>query len=214
MAPRDSKSSPDFSIERKWWQITGGIVAGIDEAGRGPWAGPVAAAAVILDPENLPIGIDDSKKLNTARRESIYQKIIDTSIVGVALAKPHHIDKLNILGATLWTMQMAFSNLAETPDAVLIDGDQRPDINCPMETIIKGDAKSLSIAAASIIAKVTRDRVMINLDHKYPEYGWIRNKGYGTREHAHAIAKFGVTPHHRKSFAPIKRALEAQNLVL
>jgi len=209
MMIKKSKSAPDFSLEEKWKDITGGMVAGIDEAGRGPWAGPVAAAAVILDPDNIPDGLNDSKKLSENKREDLFEKIMETSIVGVALAQPCQIDSLNILGATLWSMQMAVSHLAQVPDAVLVDGNQRPDLTCPMETIIKGDAKCLSIAAASIIAKVTRDRIMHDLDEKFPGYGWANNKGYGTREHAHALAKFGVTPHHRKSFAPIRRALEA-----
>jgi len=209
MVIKKSKSTPDFSLEEKWRDITGGMVAGIDEAGRGPWAGPVAAAAVILDPDNIPDGLNDSKKLSENKREDLFEKIIETSMVGVALAQPCQIDSLNILGATLWSMQMAVSHLAQVPDAALIDGNQRPDLTCPMETIIKGDAKCLSIAAASIIAKVTRDRIMRDLDTNFPEYGWARNKGYGTHEHAHALAKFGVTPHHRKSFAPIRRAIEA-----
>ena len=198
-------------MELKWRNITNGIVAGIDEAGRGPWAGPVAAAAVILDPDNIPSGLNDSKKLSETRREALYEKICQTSIVGVALAHPCQIDSLNILGATLMAMRMALADLSKTPDAALIDGNQRPDLPCPMETIVKGDAKCLSIAAASIIAKVTRDRLMRSLDTKFPQYGWVRNKGYGTHEHAHAIAKFGITPHHRKSFAPIRRAMEEQN---
>ena len=210
MIELDLKSAPDFSLEEKWISISGGRVAGIDEAGRGPWAGPVAAAAVILDPNNIPEGLNDSKKLSEKKREYLFEKITATSIIGVALAQPYQIDKLNILGATLWSMQMAASHLPKYPDAVLIDGNQRPDMACPMETIVKGDAKSLSIAAASIIAKVTRDRIMRDLDIKFPEYGWARNKGYGTHEHAHALAKFGVTEHHRKSFAPIRRAIEVE----
>lgn len=202
---------PDYGFENKWQDITGGCVAGVDEAGRGPWAGPVSAAAVILDPDNIPDGLNDSKKLSETRREKLYDEIMDTSCVSVALAQPHHIDKLNILGATLWSMKMAVTGLVKIPDAVLIDGNQRPDLACPIETLVKGDAKSLSIAAASIIAKVTRDRIMRDLDNQFPDYGWARNKGYGTMEHAHALAKFGVTPHHRKSFAPVRRALEDAN---
>ncbi len=209
MRRNDSKPKPDFELEHAWIEKTGGPVAGIDEAGRGPWAGPVAAAAVILDPMNIPAGLNDSKKLSAAKREELYEEIVRTSIIAVSLVEPRQIDELNILKATLWAMRSAVVKLETQPRAVLIDGNQRPDIECAQELVIKGDAKSLSIAAASIIAKVTRDRIMKELAIQYPGYGWERNKGYGTAEHSGALNTIGVTPHHRKSFAPVKRALEA-----
>ena len=210
MPVKKTKSMPDFTIEQKWMKKINGPVAGIDEAGRGPWAGPVTAAAVILDLDNIPAGLNDSKKLSEVRREQLFGEIMQTSIVGIGHASPDDIDQLNILRATMWAMKQAHDNLATAPKAILIDGNQRPDIDTAMETIIKGDAKSLSIAAASIIAKVTRDRLMGELDQKYPGFGWASNKGYGTKEHQNGIAAHGVTPHHRKSFAPIRRAIEAK----
>lgn len=207
MRKTDSTPKPDFTRERLWFEANGGPVAGIDEAGRGPWAGPVAAAAVILDPENIPIGLNDSKKLSAAKREQLFDEITCTSIVAIALAGPERIDEINILKATLWAMRTATNKLEIKPAAVLIDGNQRPEIDCEIELVIKGDTKSLSIAAASIIAKVTRDRIMRELAEEFPGYGWERNKGYGTAEHIKGIDALGITPHHRKSFGPIRRAL-------
>jgi ribonuclease HII len=194
---------PDFSLEL----AAGGIVAGIDEAGRGPWAGPVVAGAVILNPATLPKklrqGLDDSKKLKPARREELFQVLQDHADFGVGIAEVGEIDDVNILQATLNAMGRALNGLEGTPDIALVDGNRPPKLPCEVQCIIKGDALSLSIAAASIVAKVTRDRMMVGLAEDYPGYGWERNAGYGTKAHQQGLERLGVTPHHRKSFKPI-----------
>ncbi len=202
-------SAPTFDTEAGLIARFGMPVAGIDEAGRGPWAGPVVAAAVILKPEQIPAGLNDSKKLTPRMREALYGEIVQHAIVGVGVADVALIDAGNILQATLIAMRTAVGDLGRTPAAALVDGNRCPDLPCPAEPLIKGDARSLSVAAASIIAKVTRDRHMVALARKHPGYGWERNKGYGTREHAHALRRLGVTPHHRLSFAPVRAVLEA-----
>lgn len=186
-----------------------GIVAGVDEAGRGPWAGPVVAGAVILDRDNVPEGIDDSKKLKEQKREELFEQIIKVAKVGVGIVNVDEIDKLNILQATMLAMQKAVDNLPCKPDVALIDGNKKPNLSCDAHAIIKGDSKSLSIAAGAIIAKVTRDRIMKDLASLYPDYAWDKNSGYGTKLHQEALAKYGVTPHHRKSFKPIAKLLAA-----
>lgn len=191
---------PNFEIENSLH----GIVAGVDEAGRGPWAGPVVAAAVIADRNNFPNGINDSKKLNHAKREYLFEQIMQSCAVGVGLASVEEIDSLNILKATMLAMQRAINLLPTTPDIALIDGNKTPELHCRSLAIIKGDAKSLSIAAASIIAKVTRDRIMCKLASEQPFYGWERNSGYGTKIHQDALLQHGITIYHRKSFRPIK----------
>ncbi len=196
--------SPDFSIECS----RAGIVAGVDEAGRGPWAGPVVAAIAILDKNCLPPGINDSKQLSKVKREALYDLIRASAITGVGLCSTEEIDQYNILGATKRAMRRAYDALPQAPDVVLVDGNQLPELPCEMQAIIDGDALSLSIAAASIIAKVTRDRIMAELAKDFPQYGWERNAGYGTREHQEALACHGVTPHHRRSFAPIRKLLQ------
>lgn len=198
---------PDFACETALGALAGSPVAGIDEAGRGPWAGPVVAAAVILDPRRLPQGLDDSKKLTPAARERLYTVILDSAHTGIGAASAATIDEMNILQASLLAMQRAVAALAVSPAAVLVDGLHSPVLTCRAETLVKGDGRSLSIAAASIIAKVTRDRLMLQLAAAFPGYGWERNKGYGTREHAAALAALGVTPQHRRSFAPVRAAL-------
>jgi ribonuclease HII len=180
----------------------GGVVAGVDEAGRGPWAGPVVAAAVILDPGNLPPGIADSKKLTAARRDALYLAIRATSRVGIGTASVEEIDRLNILNANHLAMTRAVDALGIAPDLVIVDGNRAPRWRWRTETLVKGDALCLSVAAASIVAKVTRDRLMIALDAAHPGYGWASNKGYGTADHAAALDRLGLTPHHRMSFAP------------
>ena len=185
----------------------GAPVAGIDEAGRGPWAGPVVAAAVILDTAKLPEGLNDSKKLSEARREDLYAQIIDTAHVGVGIADVARIDRDNILQATLWAMGQACKSLPRTPSAALIDGNRCPALDCPAQALVGGDALSLSVAAASIIAKVTRDRMMAELAKAHPGYAWERNKGYGTRDHSNGLKRLGVTPHHRRSFKPVQAVL-------
>lgn len=195
---------PDFSRE----MALGGLVAGIDEVGRGPWAGPVVAAAVILDPTHLPEGINDSKQLSKPRREALREQIMASAVaVGVGVCTPEEIDRLNILGATKLAMLRAYEGLGVTPSTALIDGNQLPALPCAMQALVKGDALSLSIAAASIVAKVTRDQMMEDLAHEFPHYGWERNAGYGTALHQQALARYGVTPHHRRSFAPIRALL-------
>ena len=195
----------DFSTEASY----AGVVAGIDEAGRGPWAGPVVAAGVILDRQRLPVGVNDSKQLSKSRREILYDVIMATAKAGVGICSAEEVDQYNILGATKRAMRRAFDALEVKPDVALIDGNQLPDLPCAMDAIIDGDALCISIAAASIIAKVTRDRVMVQLALEHPQYGWERNAGYGTREHQEALARHGVTPYHRRSFAPIRKLLQA-----
>ena len=184
------------------------IVAGVDEAGRGPLAGPVAAAAVILPQECYLPHLNDSKKLSHAVREELFAQIIEQAIsYHVALMDADMIDRMNILQATRTGMYEAIAALTPAPDEVLIDAVELPKLSMPSQSIIKGDAKSASIAAASILAKVTRDHLMESYDIQYPHYGFAKHKGYGTREHIDAIRKYGICPIHRKSFDPIRSML-------
>jgi ribonuclease HII len=195
---------PDYSIERE----IGGVVAGVDEAGRGPLAGPVVAAAVVLDVRRIPDGIDDSKKLQRERREALHGLILGSAHVGVGIASVEEIDRVNILQATFLAMLRAIEALPLRPDHLLIDGNQRPkQLPCACRTVVGGDGLSLSIAAASIIAKVTRDRIMLELAREHPHYGWERNAGYGTPEHHRALSLVGVSVHHRRSFEPVHRLM-------
>jgi ribonuclease HII len=196
-----------FELESIELKLAGGPVAGIDEAGRGPWAGPVVAAAVILDPSRIPGGIDDSKVLEAEDREVIYARLIEVADIGVGIADVRRIDRDNILNATMWAMAQAVRKLNGRPRLALVDGNRAPDLRCQTRTVIAGDAKCLSIAAASIVAKVTRDRMMVALGLELPNYGFERHKGYGTPEHQMAIGRHGVTPHHRRSFRPVQMAL-------
>lgn len=196
---------PDFSIEKN----CAGIVCGIDEAGRGPWAGPVVASAVILDPQKIPHGINDSKKLSAKSRERLYALILENAKTAVGIATAEEIDQLNILGATMLAMQRAVELLGLMPDMALVDGNKAPRLACKTQTIVKGDSKSLSIAAASIVAKVTRDHIMCELAEEFPHYGWERNSGYGTALHQVGLAEYGVCIHHRRSYAPIRKLLES-----
>lgn len=201
---------PDFAIE----QACGGRVAGIDEAGRGPWAGPVVAAAVILPtdlPDELTDGLDDSKKLSAARREALFASLANCAGIdyGIGAASVAEIERDNILAATYAAMQRALAALDAPPDTALVDGNRLPpDLPCSGRTVIKGDSLSLSIAAASIFAKVTRDRIMESLSRRYPGYHWDRNAGYGTKQHQDGLKAFGVTCHHRRTYAPIARLLD------
>ena len=197
---------PHFRIERKHFKEGRWPVAGIDEAGRGPLAGPVAVAAVILDPANLPRGLDDSKQLGFDERERLYAIIMKKALcVSVALSSPREIDAINIRQATHSGMRRALAGLTLRPAHALIDGNDIPKgLCCPADYIIKGDAISFSIAAASIIAKVTRDRLMTRLGAKYPLYGFENHAGYATKAHLAAIAAHGPCPHHRYSFSPLK----------
>jgi len=192
---------PSFALERKM----DGPVAGIDEVGRGPLAGPVHAAAVILNPRKLPRGIDDSKAMTEAKREAAFDEIMRKAIaIGIGLSTVEEIDGINILQATMLAMTRAVEALAIRPVFALVDGNRVPSgLACPAQAVIKGDAKVLSIAAASIIAKVTRDRLMDELDTAFPGYRWAKNKGYGTADHMEALTRLGATPHHRTSFAPV-----------
>jgi len=199
--------SPTLLFEIEERKLAGGPVAGVDEAGRGPWAGPVVAAAVILPAKGHPEGLADSKVLTADRRELLFGEIMHHCEVGIGIANVARIDRDNILNATLWAMRSAVSKLPHQPACALVDGNRPPRLHCKVRTIIKGDALSLSIAAASIIAKVTRDRIMKNLARRWPGYGFEQHKGYGTAQHQSAIAELGVTPHHRRSFKPIKAAL-------
>jgi ribonuclease HII len=183
-------------------------VAGVDEVGRGPWAGPVVTAAVILDFANLPEGLADSKKLSPKKREKLYEKIMQTAEVSFGEASVEEIDTLNIREATLLAMTRAVEGLSSHADYVLIDGRDVPkQLETPAESIIQGDGKVLSISAASIVAKVKRDRLMAQLDEEFPGFGWAKNAGYGTAEHQAGLAEIGPTIHHRTSFAPIKKLL-------
>lgn len=188
-------------------------MAGIDEAGRGPLAGPVVAAAVILpDPKKFPLpdGINDSKALTPARRDEIFVGLRATAIIGVGIASVDEIDRINILQATMLAMARAVQALGQIPGLALVDGNRLPDLPCPGDAVIGGDGLCLSIAAASVVAKVTRDRFMEGLAQANPSYGWERNRGYGTAEHLRAIKSGGVTCHHRRSFAPVREAIEAR----
>lgn len=199
-------TEPDFTFERDALAQGLADVCGIDEAGRGPWAGPVVAAAVVLNPDDIPAGLHDSKKLKEAQREALFAPIMASARVGIGIAEADRIDRDNILQATFWAMGQALSQLNGVALA-LVDGNRAPQLACRTQTIIKGDGKSLSIAAASIIAKVTRDRIMAAHDVSFPQYGFARHKGYGTAFHQQALKQHGPCPLHRKSFAPIAALL-------
>ena len=200
--------SPDYSFETAALERGAGRVAGIDEVGRGPLAGPVTAAAVVLDPDNIPEGLDDSKKLTQRRREVLFDAILASAAVGVAHASVEEIDSRNILRASHIAMLRAVAALDPAPDHLLIDGNMIPN-GCTVSAvaIVKGDSKSLSIAAASIVAKVIRDRIMVGLAQQHPGYGWETNAGYPSKSHISALQSLGVTPHHRRSFKPVHNIL-------
>ncbi len=210
---------PDFSFETELGAGQGRTVVGLDEAGRGPWAGPVVAAAAWLDPAALPpvllARLDDSKRLSPMARTALFGALMaapsSAARLGVGRAGVGEIDRLNILEASLLAMARALADLGIGPDAVLVDGNRAPALACPVKTVVKGDSRSLSIAAASIVAKVTRDRRMAKLAQRYPGYGWERNQGYGTAEHRAALTRLGVTPEHRRSFRPVREALALNN---
>lgn len=202
---------PDLSREAR----LGRLVAGIDEVGRGPLAGPVVAAAVILDPAALPAeldGLDDSKRLTAAARHRYAAVLRGVARIGIGAASVGEIDRLNILGATMLAMTRAVAALGIIPDAALVDGNRAPRLGCPVETLVDGDRLSLSIAAASVVAKVARDRGMTRLARRYAGYGWDRNAGYPTAEHRAALLIHGITPHHRLSFAPVRAAALLRNV--
>lgn len=186
----------DLEIERSY---KGKLIAGVDEAGRGPLAGPVVAAAVIVDQNNIIEGIRDSKKISKKKREILYEQITNAYKYSVGVASAAEIDQINILQATIKACKMAVSDLSIAPEIVLVDGNMKFD-DARFYSIVKGDDKSLSIAAASIVAKVTRDRIMDELSAEFPDYAWAKNSGYGTKDHLEAIKKIGRTKHHRASF--------------
>ena len=199
---------PDLDFENRARQAGYRRIAGVDEAGRGPLAGPVVAAAVILDPEHIPEGLNDSKLLSARKRAEVLDHIIARAEVGVGLASVAEIDELNILRASHLAMCRAIEALRTRPDHVLIDGNLVPrDLTLPATPVVKGDSLSLSIAAASIVAKTRRDAIMWDLAQQYPGYGWERNQGYPTKCHKEALRNLGVTPHHRRSFKPVHNIL-------
>jgi ribonuclease HII len=197
---------PTFRRERRAMNRGFFPVAGCDEAGRGPLAGPVVAAAVILNPKRIPRGLNDSKKLTPEEREKLYWKICASAEVAVAFGCTARIDRDNILQASLWALARAVRALPMRPKLVFVDGNQRIDCGCDCETVISGDALVLSIAAASIVAKVTRDRLMARLGLAHPGYGFERHMGYSVPEHFAALTRLGPTIHHRRSFAPVAAA--------
>lgn len=201
-------TGPDYSFERAAQKNGARFVAGVDEVGRGPLAGPVTAAAVILDPDNIPEGLNDSKKLSAKRREVLFDQIMACATVCVAHASVEEIDDLNILYASHLAMERAVAGLARVPDHLLIDGNMIPKgLGISSEAVVKGDGKSLSISAASIVAKITRDRIMVDLAQQHPGYGWETNAGYPSKSHISALQNIGVTPHHRRSFKPVHNIL-------
>ena len=202
------KPAPDFTLEQSTMDAGRAIIAGVDEVGRGPLCGPVTAAAVILDPLNIPDGLNDSKKLTARRREALFDVLMECAEISIAHATVEEIDSINILRASHLAMERAVAGLERTPDRVLIDGNLIPrGLTIPATAVIKGDAKSLSIAAASIMAKTCRDRLMVDLAQQYPGYGWEKNAGYPTAVHLKALQELGVTPHHRRSFKPVYKML-------
>lgn len=197
-----SKFTPDFSFERQCY----GPVCGVDEAGRGPLAGPVVAAAVILTPARIPEGLNDSKALSHKQRELLLNMIEENAVIGIGIAEPEEIDRVNILQASLIAMRRAVLALPNLPNMALIDGNKLPNLPCEAQAIVKGDSRSLSIAAASIVAKVTRDRLMVEADARFPGYGLAGHKGYPTKAHIEALNQIGASPIHRQSFKPVRLA--------
>ena len=202
-----------MSLEQQASRQVAGPVAGIDEVGRGPLAGPVLAAAVIIPTHAVTTlamaGLDDSKKLTARKRAFLFQMVTETCSWGVGAGSIADIDAINILGASLLAMRRAVLAMPALPAFALVDGNRLPDLPCPAQAVVKGDSKSLSIAAASVVAKVVRDRAMASLGARYPGYGWERNAGYGTLEHREALQRLGPTAHHRRSFAPVAQAYRA-----
>ena len=207
-------SIPDYELEKQALSQGHSIIAGVDEVGRGPLAGPVTAAAVILDPTRIPEGLNDSKKLTAKKREALLQQILDVAHVSVADATVEEIDTHNILRASHIAMVRAIQGLPVRPDFILVDGNLIPnDLTIPALAVIKGDARSVSIAAASIVAKIRRDDLMVELAQQFPGYGWEKNAGYPSKQHREALQNLGVTPHHRRSFKPVHNILYQQKNV-
>ncbi|UWP97008.1 ribonuclease HII [Aliiroseovarius crassostreae] len=210
-----TKTIPDYSFEQAAHRRGFCRVAGVDEVGRGPLAGPVTAAAVVLDPDHIPDGLNDSKKLTAKKREALFAEILTLADVSIAHATVEEIDELNILYASHLAMERAVAGLSTPADHLLIDGNMAPKgLTIPNETLVKGDSRSVSIAAASIVAKVTRDRIMVDLAQQFPGYGWETNAGYPSKIHKEGLSKLGITPHHRRSFKPIHNILYQQKNVM
>jgi ribonuclease HII len=200
---------PDLRYERKLWRTGLMTIAGVDEAGVGPMAGPVVAAAVIFPPETFIKGVNDSKQLRAEEREELFPRIHERALaVGVGIAGQAEIDKLNIFWATMAASERAIVALVQIPDHVLVDGRLIPELKLPQTKIVGGDRKSFCIAAASIIAKVTRDRIMVEYDAQFPDYGFAQHKGYCTADHFEALDRLGPSPIHRRSFAPVWQATQ------
>lgn len=207
-----SKQVPDFEQEKAAYLRGFSAVCGVDEVGRGPLCGPVTAAAVILDPDNIPPGLADSKALSATKRAALNEEIHAKAKVSIAHATVGEIDQLNILHASLLAMRRAIEGLGGA-DLALIDGNKTPkDLTIQALTFVKGDARILSISAASIVAKFCRDEIMESLAQQFPGYGWERNAGYPTKEHREALVNLGVTPHHRRSFAPVHKILYQEKI--
>lgn len=205
--------APNFDLETAALTAGARRVAGVDEVGRGPLAGPVTAAVVILNPDDMPTGLNDSKKLTAKRRDALFDEIMARAAVSIGHASVAEIDEFNILRASHLAMERAVAGLLPAPDHLLIDGNMIPKgLTIRAEAVIKGDGRALSIAAASIVAKVTRDRIMMDLAQQHPGYGWETNAGYGSKSHISALQYLGVTPHHRRSFKPVHNILYQEKL--
>lgn len=202
-----ARTLPHYIFESRLLKTIAGPIAGVDEAGRGPLAGPVVAAAVILDRKRIPRGLNDSKQMTPEAREDAFVKIMQCAVVGVGDASVDEIDLVNIRQATHLAMARAVRALSVAAQFALVDGNDAPALPCRCDTLVDGDARSVSIAAASIVAKVTRDRIMRTLHEQFPNYGWFTNKGYSTEEHLLALNRFGPCVHHRRSFAPVYEIL-------
>lgn len=201
-------TQPDYSFEMTAQTAGARIVTGVDEVGRGPLAGPVVAAAVVLDPDRIPKGLRDSKMLSAKRRAALAEALQDMAQIGIGSASVAEIDQINILRASHLAMERAIAALPVPPDHALIDGNMIPrGLAIPAQALIKGDARSVSIAAASIVAKIWRDKVMWDLAQQFPGYGWETNAGYPSKSHKLALQNLGVTPHHRRSFKPVHNIL-------
>ncbi len=205
---------PDYSLETVARADGATRIAGVDEVGRGPLAGPVYAAAVVLDPDRIPEGLNDSKKLTAKRRAVLAAEILAVADVGIGMASVEEIDAINILRASHLAMERAVTTLPTPPDHLLIDGNMIPrGLTIPAEAVVKGDSRSVSISAASIVAKITRDKLMEDLAQQFPGYGWETNAGYGSKAHMEGLRNLGVTPHHRRSFKPIHNILYQEKIV-
>ena len=213
-AAGDKGLKPDFDIERAAMATGIRLVAGVDEVGRGPLAGPVTAAAVILDPDRIPEGLNDSKQLAPKRRLQLAEALSASAHIGIGHASVEEIERHNILRASHLAMCRAIAVLDPVPDLVLIDGALIPEaLAVPARALVRGDRRCLSISAASIVAKIARDRIMVDLAQQHPGYGWETNKGYGSKSHISALQDLGITPHHRRTFKPVHNMLYQEKII-